>query len=996
TACNRTYYGQVGRTYELEIRRPREDRLPLLCFLNFTAAGGSLGDLVQLTFDAFTVGRFVSFTMDGCPDGYMTIREEGRPDTKGQWCGSAWGYTVYYSETRSLNLSLNLFTLSDQGISGYNFDFKLSYKFLKYNEAHLRYGNSSQLSYRGELVQGSYCTRQLNKCDTRPCRVQSPNFPGIYPRNVTCYYRLEHNKVPSGKQALIAVRQRNSHKIHIKDQMVKYERSQRLLRVWDECNVVQDYLTVYDGGSTMDPVLVRLCGGDAVPDIISSGPDMLLEFHTSPYDNPFHPVPLSYLPGFELDVQIMYVEARSGSSSSPGGVSSVGGAGGGQRSRAGDGGRSRLKCLFTVSSFDSSWGLVENPRHSLPPNTTCFYQFQGRKDETVWLSFIKYHAASAGTIQSGAYHDAECNARLRIWDGRLPSEAQPQTNSTLIHEFCKEDAPKLCDHYFLSNTTRMTRPCSLSESYISRSQDLTLELFLRQGSVLYPINFLLRYEFVNTALEGARYNESGNQCDRLFKSEKSPLGSFRSPKSVFFYGRGGRRNVTCIFRFEPRWDEQVRIKLTRVKFGNRLCSTVFDSRIPGKQVCSREFHTFGFFNSPHNSTEGVSELWINEYPWAEEIKLPRHCVCSELDKVLTFTSLISSVIELNFTILNMNITEDYNDYFFEGEFNFVHIADADSVRKCELLKLDRRLSGTSGEITLPRKPDVVDHNSEVKITQIRLPEHLLCNNYPYLIQSSDSYLYLRVRGYELGYQSLLHWQDKLYQTQCSTKNRVVVYSVADSRDFKVVCPQDTSRYTSFDEDVQLFSKGWHDAFNQDYTILKPLERNFVVEFIGDEQETESYSIFWMQVSKRPDLAPAVSSRLSSEHTILDCPYRCPELNACISWTLWCDGKPHCPGGFDEEESNCAFQFGVSFLYITIGSSCLFILSVLLLLTLCIRSRSKEKYDPSERPRPPHPHPHGGHNHLHLNQNGDSAKHIHQLQTQLPSTDDLFIGVKDIC
>jgi hypothetical protein len=68
--------------------------------------------------------------------------------------------------------------------------------------------------------------------------------------------------------------------------------------------VVQDYLTVYDGAATTDPVLVRLCGGDVVPDIVSSGPSMLLEFHTSPFDNPFHPVPLSYLPGFELEVQV--------------------------------------------------------------------------------------------------------------------------------------------------------------------------------------------------------------------------------------------------------------------------------------------------------------------------------------------------------------------------------------------------------------------------------------------------------------------------------------------------------------------------------------------------------------------------------------------------------------------------------------------------------------------------------------------------------------------
>ena len=80
--------------------------------------------------------------------------------------------------------------------------------------------------------------------------------------------------------------------------------------------MVQDYLTVYDGAATTDPVLVRLCGGDVVPDIVSSGPNMLLEFHTSPFDNPFHPVPLSYLPGFELEVQVRAPFIRSLVSSS--------------------------------------------------------------------------------------------------------------------------------------------------------------------------------------------------------------------------------------------------------------------------------------------------------------------------------------------------------------------------------------------------------------------------------------------------------------------------------------------------------------------------------------------------------------------------------------------------------------------------------------------------------------------------------------------------------
>lgn len=48
SACNRTLYGDVGRTYEVEVRRPREDRLPFICHLNFTAANGDFGDLVQV------------------------------------------------------------------------------------------------------------------------------------------------------------------------------------------------------------------------------------------------------------------------------------------------------------------------------------------------------------------------------------------------------------------------------------------------------------------------------------------------------------------------------------------------------------------------------------------------------------------------------------------------------------------------------------------------------------------------------------------------------------------------------------------------------------------------------------------------------------------------------------------------------------------------------------------------------------------------------------
>ncbi|KAL1373925.1 hypothetical protein pipiens_005059 [Culex pipiens pipiens] len=49
TRCNRTYYGNIGLTYDLELHRPKEDRIPYVCILTFTAAGGNNGDIVQVS-----------------------------------------------------------------------------------------------------------------------------------------------------------------------------------------------------------------------------------------------------------------------------------------------------------------------------------------------------------------------------------------------------------------------------------------------------------------------------------------------------------------------------------------------------------------------------------------------------------------------------------------------------------------------------------------------------------------------------------------------------------------------------------------------------------------------------------------------------------------------------------------------------------------------------------------------------------------------------------
>lgn len=67
---------------------------------------------------------------------------------------------------------------------------------------------------------------------------------------------------------------------------------------------MQDYISVYDGRTSAYPELARVCGGDSLPDIISSGSDMLIEFRTSPYDSLFHPVPTAFLLGFEMQIEV--------------------------------------------------------------------------------------------------------------------------------------------------------------------------------------------------------------------------------------------------------------------------------------------------------------------------------------------------------------------------------------------------------------------------------------------------------------------------------------------------------------------------------------------------------------------------------------------------------------------------------------------------------------------------------------------------------------------
>ncbi|XP_054288224.1 uncharacterized protein LOC129003910 [Macrosteles quadrilineatus] len=862
TVCNRTYYGDVGKTYQLHLHKPQEGRLPFLCHLTFTANGHNHGELVQLIFDAFNVGRFSATALDGCPDGHMQLMELGRPYTGGSWCGAAAGHAVYYSETATVTLTLRVYHAAAP------FEFLLRFKMLGADEAVVRFGSPGAPIDRGEVVPGTYCSRNFYECYRKKCRLQSPNYPGMYPRNVTCYLTMRQKTVPTCKHAMISVRQQNHHKMQIRSTVTSDSSNNgtsatsgggggggimRELRAWSECTGDRDHLIFYDGASTDDPVIAKYCGGTWLPAVISRGPAMLVAFHSSPFSVPLRSDgAASPLRGFELDVDILYSDSFSLDYS-----------------------RHARKCEFWVNATHPDLddtartrgrtGYVSSPRHTLAPNTTCTYHFRGHSRDHVWLYFISY---SHQPLRPNTTHN--CSTRLRIWDG----------GGSLLGDHC--DGPRLCDHTSLRNLTRVTRPCLITESYVTRTSELLVQHQSDDGTALHPSHFRARYEFVDTWLGGEPWTGRRGEtpppqpCSRVFRKVKS--GYIKSPRNIFLYGRGGAKNLSCVYRLEASPGEKVRLTLHNASFGETDCSADKDPHT-GRTVCVRQPGT------------RLVELQVADVPW-RDVRVVRGCYCdnSSLPTTSTagsvvFTSL-SRVLEITFVISKFNITEDFADLYFHATFEMINSPDCP--RK-------QRVRGSGGEIELVSPP--------------QLRADVNCEGLPWLVEAHENKsLFLLTWGH------FLPLTGEPDAASCSTKNRVLLYTGRPLRLLKVVCPS-TPKERQFA--VHVFSEEWYlqptPGSSSEPFLQPPRPPSFLLEFVGRESGVAALN--WLEISRSksallqqlhtdyPDtLEPPGNESVSVPGW--ECPYRCPELNACISSSLWCDGRPNCPSGYDESPTHC--------------------------------------------------------------------------------------------
>lgn len=85
--------------------------------------------------------------------------------------------------------------------------------------------------------------------------------------------------------------------------------------------------------------------------------------------------------------------------------------------------------------------------------------------------------------------------------GNTISTSGKQSNVTLLAKYCKDNVPRSCDHSLLSNFSRYPRPCSLTESFLSVGNTMTLQLKMVDSTAL---RYVMSWKAIDNA-EGGRY-----------------------------------------------------------------------------------------------------------------------------------------------------------------------------------------------------------------------------------------------------------------------------------------------------------------------------------------------------------------------------------------------------------------------------------------------------------------------------------------------------------
>ncbi|XP_055932194.1 uncharacterized protein LOC129962484 [Argiope bruennichi] len=909
TNCNRTFYGEANVKYPLRVTGPFQRYLPFVCKITFVAAGKEFGDFVELTFLSFQIGR-LELTRNQtsiCQKGYLKISEwsdssrdwdddasitfysPGRyssvfprvPEESitrlspnfGEFCGSMIERSVTFFSQGS-NVSVMAVVPSRASIPSTSFSLYLTYRFLKRRPTQ----ESGKSSYMGRPVPGTYCDREFLDCHSnRRCRIRTPNFPGFYPRNITCHYFIRHPKAPEGYTAKIVLSQPNDYKISVPTGRATSTSGTSFLLSTD-C-ISGDAVRIYDGPSTRSPQILEFCGSGSLPEIVSSGNELLVQIYSAPYQH------LSNS-RVEIEVSVRYEMV--------------------QIETPEDNGR----CLYTLDGTKRRWGLLHSPKHTMPPNTNCTYRLIGAsKHDRIWLYFVSFFALVEKQPTSPNTENSCSVSKLEIYDlGEAKSNVSGSSSgiSEPSHLFCGETGPRLCAHAADYPPKYLPpRPCEVpNESYFSQGSEMIIRhRFLSFASELLTTStssFTARYEFIDTNQQGTQIDHS--ECDRRLDSRLGKQGTIANSRNVFLYGRGGRHNLTCMFHFVGLPTERLKltIKKARLKNNKSLCSSYYDP-VFQRHGCRMSAVRQGFPQSLSWSLLGASEHWSG-------YSSPVGCTCDaaiEKDsQAMVFESVVSNV-KLNFEIVGMSHLEDFEDYFFEADYEFLNYSLCD-------IGL-RRHSGLSGDGILSFQLP----SSHSKVPSPSRP--IRCR---WKIEASPhKHLYLKFKGFNASIVE-----------ECPLGSRLLVYLDPHEKPVANACVDSDKSDQKADELVEfdIFSHTW---YNESRNKIHGQERDRLFVEMVSSHDSASFVIQWLEVTR-----PFVRTQSGQTLRNVDCLFECPEIGACIDPELWCDGTAHCPSGFDESPDHCKY-FPVA--YVSCAAAVGFV-TILILIWFAVRRRRLRK------------------------------------------------------
>ncbi|XP_035233171.1 uncharacterized protein LOC118204984, partial [Stegodyphus dumicola] len=412
------------------------------------------------------------------------------------------------------------------------------------------------------------------------------------------------------------------------------------------------------------------------------------------------------------------------------------------------------------------------------------------------------------------------------------------------------------------------------ESYLSTGSEMIIRhRFLSVTSELLTSStssFTARYEFVDMNQQGAPIDHS--ECDRRIDSRIAKQGFITNPRNVFLYGRGGRRNITCMFHFVGLPSERVKITLKKARLKNNgtTCRLYFDS-VQQRHGCKMMSNQQSFQVPPGWALIVAAEYWAG-------YSFPVGCICDSVlegdQQPIIFESLISNV-KLKFEVVGMSHLEDFEDYFFEADYEFINYTTCDSGL--------RRQMGPSGDGVLSFRVTSKSFFSEVPSSS----GPIRCR---WQIEASPhKHLYLKFKGFNASAVE-----------ECRFGSRLLVYLDPRAKPVANACV-DNDRPPQRPDEIEEFDIFSHTWYNESGDSFNGQERDrLFIEMVAPPQAA-SFVIHWLEVTR-----PFVRTQSGQTLRNVDCLFECPEIGACIDPELWCDGTLHCPSGFDESPEHCRY------------------------------------------------------------------------------------------